>query len=1434
MLNGFHQALLLAIFATHGATVEAFKQTSVSLNPGLADTDALLSIPGVEIPGVETGVDQYLVSLLRRIRNERGHHRDAIIDQHLDALLRRIRNEPGRVNEVNNEVGVSALMLAVLAGDFAVVSELLAIPGVDKGDVGSAVDLYHAALEAGGGIDYKATIDMYNRLRPAETNRNAAESDFIFEEEEEDVEDVCQCEEVVEECVGDGTLTNYQMNETDQCDEDMTGCIAVCAILHPASYLRHDKLRSSSIESPSLFELFECPPSTLSPSRWHGVAHVRVFNRQEWLMDTFGSTADIAEVQTLSEAGRKLRVYFDQGSLFAKNEFASGAFRNVIHGLCVIESRMFVPMDMWDHHPQKTAREFLEGHTSMLQTKMWTDMWATIREDIHTDMLKTLTSNAANRQIYTNISKMTRVESTQRLWLHMRGSFACDDFRRSEGEISQALVIALRDIVPNDEVHVVEYKTPNLTSCTNDVSANYVSVLMHRRATDFDDADANKSAHELNRSSLVEFELNVVRWQPADPHEGSAYHAFTNLNSTLGNLDLKLNKGRQWSRRVGARVEGHVLRQDTRSSMSLFVAHTIVGRWSMEFLSLMSSIVTLCVCLIAVHRNQLHRQIRFICFFICVVAVDAAQASLYWTGTFVSVVAVGTQLLRYYSSTLSHTDFFAAKGFSQSVDFLSLGFGVCVNLIDTLDMEEIPTFCYIYEIAIFCYVMNVVGPCLYSSLAPRVCKVSFAVASGVSILSFASFGSALKMGAAGQLFYLPFTNIAALHCASHLLSKDMVSTLNWVQIIGHSIPILRAAIQNPLFVLVFRHVTVSTEAPGLEIIALVLFYFPVISWSMSIGFFGLFVTCPRLKNDEARAAAAKKMRLAADEAHCEATEKRKEKGVSRRSEKVDRREEAKLQRKTAKAKQASRSEAEEKVEPKALAEKARVARLLEAEAKNAAPSEEVEEVGAPVQVDVEETARLNFETTQSPAQAHAEEELAQSLGAFSKVDDAKAQDEAKERAWLKERAEAEKAARLAEAKARAQAEELAQLKARAEVEKKVRLAEAKARARAEELARSKARAEAEKAARLAEAKVRAHAEELAQLKAQAEAEKKARLSEAKARAQAEELARSKAQADAEKAARLADAKARKEAEELAQLKSRAETEKKARLAEAKARADAEKALLSLEAEAVVNAKAADELRQRLEDEKLATEEAAAALAASTAPSPAAKSDGSEKRSDGDPRLVAFLASCGQEHVLPLFVKEAVDLDTLEVCPTLKELMDLLESLGLTLGSRKKIARAIQSSSAAAKSFAIDKLNAQVEEGALHQERLEAELSAHRAEVAKLRAAMQQCGGVPREFECPIRYQRASHQSSCTVTSRLIVVNMHIAPVLSRSFEIMMQPTIAADGHTYEKAAIVEWLSTSSTSPITNKVIDPSIMIPNHLVNSQIQDFLSSCRKRDDA
>ena len=78
------------------------------------------------------------------------------------------------------------------------------------------------------------------------------------------------------------------------------------------------------------------------------------------------------------------------------------------------------------------------------------------------------------------------------------------------------------------------------------------------------------------------------------------------------------------------------------------------------------------------------------------------------------------------------------------------------------------------------------------------------------------------------------------------------------------------------------------------------------------------------------------------------------------------------------------------------------------------------------------------------------------------------------------------------------------------------------------------------------------------------------------------------------------------------------------------------------------------------------------------------------------------------------------------------------SLGLKMGSRKKIAQALRVRSATAKSATIAQFNAQAEGVAVHQERLERELAQHRRELSDLRGAMQAQGGVPRDFECPIR------------------------------------------------------------------------------------------------
>eukprot|EP00210_Caulerpa_lentillifera_P001601 g1539.t1 len=58
-------------------------------------------------------------------------------------------------------------------------------------------------------------------------------------------------------------------------------------------------------------------------------------------------------------------------------------------------------------------------------------------------------------------------------------------------------------------------------------------------------------------------------------------------------------------------------------------------------------------------------------------------------------------------------------------------------------------------------------------------------------------------------------------------------------------------------------------------------------------------------------------------------------------------------------------------------------------------------------------------------------------------------------------------------------------------------------------------------------------------------------------------------------------------------------------------------------------------------------------------------------------------------------------------------------------------------------------------------------------------------------------------------------------------EVMNDPVIAADGHTYERKAIKQWVSTTRTSPVTRQALTSSTFIPNlaikHLVD-QYADF----------
>jgi len=100
--------------------------------------------------------------------------------------------------------------------------------------------------------------------------------------------------------------------------------------------------------------------------------------------------------------------------------------------------------------------------------------------------------------------------------------------------------------------------------------------------------------------------------------------------------------------------------------------------------------------------------------------------------------------------------------------------------------------------------------------------------------------------------------------------------------------------------------------------------------------------------------------------------------------------------------------------------------------------------------------------------------------------------------------------------------------------------------------------------------------------------------------------------------------------------------------------------------------------------------------------------------------------------------------------------------------------------------------------AKHQSVLEEKLREHRAEIARLRLTR---GEIPEDLRCPL------------------------------TLELFCEPVTAADGHTYERVAIEEWLATGSrTSPTTNEPLQSTALIPQHTVKKLVCAFMDTRRR----
>jgi U-box domain len=57
------------------------------------------------------------------------------------------------------------------------------------------------------------------------------------------------------------------------------------------------------------------------------------------------------------------------------------------------------------------------------------------------------------------------------------------------------------------------------------------------------------------------------------------------------------------------------------------------------------------------------------------------------------------------------------------------------------------------------------------------------------------------------------------------------------------------------------------------------------------------------------------------------------------------------------------------------------------------------------------------------------------------------------------------------------------------------------------------------------------------------------------------------------------------------------------------------------------------------------------------------------------------------------------------------------------------------------------------------------------------------------------------------------------------YEVMVDPVICSDGHTYERANIEQWLKISGLSPKTNLPLVNKTLIPNYALKQTIEDTL---------
>ena len=57
-----------------------------------------------------------------------------------------------------------------------------------------------------------------------------------------------------------------------------------------------------------------------------------------------------------------------------------------------------------------------------------------------------------------------------------------------------------------------------------------------------------------------------------------------------------------------------------------------------------------------------------------------------------------------------------------------------------------------------------------------------------------------------------------------------------------------------------------------------------------------------------------------------------------------------------------------------------------------------------------------------------------------------------------------------------------------------------------------------------------------------------------------------------------------------------------------------------------------------------------------------------------------------------------------------------------------------------------------------------------------------------------------------------------------AWQVMIDPVVCEDGHSYERGGIEAWLRNHDTSPMSNAHLNSKMVVPNHALRNSIEAF----------